>query len=198
MPPTTASQSVIPPTSWASTAAAAVPAAVQIFLAPVMGRLAVELREQERIGHSILVGDHRALSLHAVGTQLIAVPVKLHHGLVDLVRTMLQVEIEYVASIVTVHPVDPQLQQDVGLLGAEMVLQELGRAPAVEDVTVQEAVTSGLKPLLLRRRGARDRQDDRQYDESRVAYREIGPRPQGPNLPYGEHEARGVTASSRR
>src|SRR6185503_21222401 len=170
---------------------------VQIFLAPVMGRLAVELREQERIGHSILVGDHRALSLHAVGTQLIAVPVKLHHGLVDLVRTMLQVEIEYVASIVTVRPVDPQLQQDVSLLGAEVVLEELGRAPAVEDVTVQEAVTSGLKPVLLRRRGARDRQDDCQHDGSHSTYREIAPRPQEPILLYGKCEARGAPASSR-
>ena len=110
---------------------------------------------------------------------------------------MLQVEIEHVASIVTVHPVDPQLQQDVGLLGAEMVLEELGRAAAVEDVTVQEAVTSGLEILLLRRCDARACQDDCQHDGLHSTDREIAPRPQEPILLYGKCEARGAPASSR-
>ena len=99
--------------------------------------------------HSILVGDHRTLSLHAVGTQLIAVPVKLHHGLVDLVRTMLQVEIEYVASVEDFLDEERLTEQCIGGWSATVTSTPETALLAKLDVRRLEAAIAAL-PLAFR------------------------------------------------
>ena len=88
-----------------------------------------------------LVGDHWPLTIHAEETQLIAVTMKVHYALIDSFRAIPKIETEQLASVViAVRTVDPQLQKYVGLIRAKMFLEECGRTPAIEDVSLQEGV----------------------------------------------------------
>lgn len=88
-----------------------------------------------------LVGDHRPLTIHAEETQLIAVTMKVHYALIDSFRAIPKIETEQLASVViAVRTVDPQLQKYVGLIRAELFLEECGRTSAIEDVSLQEGV----------------------------------------------------------
>src|SRR5262245_50321308 len=86
-----------------------------------------------------LIRDRGSVTLRAVAAQIIAVAVEVHHRLGDLLRAVLTVEIEHLVVLVAaVLAISPESQQDIGLLAAQMIFQEFGRASAIEDGAVQE------------------------------------------------------------
>src|SRR5262245_8289779 len=104
-----------------------------------------------------LIRDRGSVTLRAVAAQIIAVAVEVHHRLGDLLRAVLTVEIEHLVVLVAaVLAISPEPEQDIGLLAAQMIFQEFGRASAIEDGAVQEVAAFGFDAVLLRLRDAGD------------------------------------------
>lgn len=67
---------------------------------------------------------------------------KIHCAFIDSFKAIPKIETEQLASVViAVRTVDPQLQKYDGLIHTKMFLEECGRTSAVEDVSLQEAMT---------------------------------------------------------
>ena len=109
-----------------------------------------------------LIRDRWCVTLRAVTTQIIAVAVEVHHRVEDFLRAIPRIEIEHLVVLVAaVLAIRPESQQDIGLLAAQMILQEFGRASAIEDGAVQEIAAFGFDAVLLRLRHAGDGRDHR-------------------------------------
>jgi len=97
----------------------------------------------------------RAVALRAVAAQKIAVAVEIHHRVGDFVRAVPGIEIEHLVVLAAaVLAISPKPQQDIGLLAAQMIFEEFGRASAIEDGAVQEVAAFGFDAVLLRLRDA--------------------------------------------
>src|SRR5262244_808367 len=122
-----------------------------------------------------LIRDRGSVTLRAVAAQIIAVAVEVHHRLGDLLRAVLTVEIEHLVVLVAaVLAISPEPEQNIGLLAAQMIFQEFGRASAIEDGALQEVAALGFDAVLLRLRGAGDGRDHR--DRHRDQPRAVAPR----------------------
>src|SRR5215467_5632337 len=78
-----------------------------------------------------LIRDRGPVALRAVAAQKIAVAVEIHHRVGDFVRAVPRIEIEhFVVLAAAVLAISPKPQQDIGLLAAQLIFEEFGRASA--------------------------------------------------------------------
>src|SRR5215467_4896958 len=116
-----------------------------------------------------LIRDRGSVTLRAVAAQIIAVAVEIHHRLGDLLRAVLTIEIEHLVVLVAaVLAISPEPEQDIGLLAAQMIFQEFGRASAIEDGAVQEVAAFGFDAVLLRLREPGENCDHRHGNQPRA------------------------------
>src|SRR6516165_6926261 len=102
-----------------------------------------------------LIRDGRPVGLRAVAAQEIAAAVEIHYRVGDLLRAEPSIEIEHLVVLAAaVLAISPKPQQDIGLLAAQMIFEEFGRASAIEDGAVQEVAAFGFDAILLRLRDA--------------------------------------------
>jgi len=102
-----------------------------------------------------LIRDRGSVALRAIAAQKIAVAVEIHHRAGDFVRAVPRIEIEHLVVLAAaVLAVSPKPKQDIGLLAAQMIFEEFGRASAIEDGAVQEVAAFGFDAVLLRLRDA--------------------------------------------
>jgi hypothetical protein len=102
-----------------------------------------------------LIRDRGPVALRAVAAQKIAVAVEIHHRVGDFVRAVPRIEIEHLVVLAAaVLAISPKPKQDIGLLAAQMIFEEFGRASAIEDGAVQEVAALGFDAVLLRLRDA--------------------------------------------
>src|SRR5215469_11361735 len=121
-----------------------------------------------------LVRDRGCVTLRAVAAQIIAVAVEVHHRVGDFLRAVPCIEIEHLVLVAAVLAISPESEQDVGLLAAQTIFQEFGRASAIEDGALQEVAALGFDAVLLRLRDAGDGRDNR--DRHRDQPRAVAPR----------------------
>ena len=134
-----------------------------------------------------LIRDRGPVALRAVAAQKIAVAVEIHHRVGDFVRAVPRIEIEHLVVLAAaVLAISPKPQQDIGLLAAQMIFEEFGRASAIEDGAVQEVAAFGFDAVLLRLRDAGENCDHRHRDQPRA----IAPR-------AGTQSRAGGTVSAR-
>jgi len=70
--------------------------------------------------------------------------VEIHHRVGDLLRAVPRIEIEHLVVLAAaVLAIGPKPKQDIGLLAGHMILEEFGRASAIEDGAVQEVAAFG-------------------------------------------------------
>src|SRR5262244_556663 len=118
---------------------------------------------------SALIRDRGSVTLRAVAAQIIAMAVEVHHRLGDLLRAVLTVEIEHLVVLAAAVPaISPEPEQDIGLLAAQMIFEEFGRASAIEDGAQQEVAAFGFDAVLLRLRDAGDGRDHRHRNQRRA------------------------------
>src|SRR6516164_9519738 len=99
-----------------------------------------------------LIRDGRPVALRAVAAQEIAAA-EIHHRVGDLLRAVPSIEIEHLAVLAAaVLAISPESEQDIGLLAAQMIFEEFGRASAIEDGAVQEVAEFGFDAVLQRPR----------------------------------------------
>jgi len=86
----------------------------------------------------------RARRPAAVTRRKIAMAVEIHHRIGDLLRAVPSIEIEHLVVLAAaVLAIGPKPKQDIGLLAGHMILEEFGRASAIEDGAVQEVAAFG-------------------------------------------------------
>src|SRR5260370_15425901 len=73
--------------------------------------------------------------------------------------------------------ISPKPKQDIGLLAAQMIFEEFGRAPAIEDGAVQEVAAFGFDAVLLRLRDAGENSDHRRPDQPHAIAPPAGTQP---------------------
>src|SRR5262245_4397517 len=123
-----------------------------------------------------LIRDGRPVALRAVAAQEIAAAVEIHYRVGDLLRAVPSIEIEHLVVLAAaVLAISPESEQDIGLLAAQMIFEEFGRASAIEDGAVQEVAAFGFDAVLLRLRDAGEGRDHRHRNQPRA----VAPRAAG-------------------
>src|SRR5262249_37700946 len=104
-----------------------------------------------------------------------AVAVEVRPRVGVFLRAVPRIEIEHLVVLVAaVLAISPESEQNIGLLAAQMIFQEFGRASAIEDGALQEVAALGFDAVLLRLRDAGDGRDHR--DRHRDQPRAVAPR----------------------